>query len=228
MSVITREDNMELMARYPDGYFPLAIVDPPYAIDGNSHRNNKSRGRLAHSKGYHMALWDQDIPTKEYFDELMRVSKHQIIFGINYFVSARNLKIGPGRIFWDKCNGTTGYSDGELAYCSMHYSMRMFRYMWNGMMQGSSIENGHIMNGKKDENEIRIHPTHKPVALYKWLLSKYAKPGDLILDTHLGSGSIAIACYDMGYDLTACEIDQQYYDDAIKRISDHKKQLKLF
>jgi site-specific DNA-methyltransferase (adenine-specific) len=224
---VTNECNMKLMARYPDNHFDLAVVDPPYGIDGNSHRQNKSRGKLTKSTDYHNALWDQVVPDDKYFDELFRVSKHQIIWGINYFKNSR-LK-SAGRIVWDKVNGDTSYSDAEIAYASMFYSVRVVNYMWNGMMQGRTIgRSSSIMEGKKELNEFRIHPTQKPVKLYKWLLTNYAENEFKILDTHLGSGSIVIACHDLGFELTACELDPKYYKDSIKRFNEVTAQTDLF
>lgn len=222
MLTITNEDNMALMARYPDKYFDLAIVDPPYGIDGNSHRKNHSRTKAAKAKKYHSALWDQPIPDESYFKELFRVSKHQIIWGCNYYA-----KYIPsvGRIVWDKVNGNSTFSDAEIASCSLHDSVRLFSFMWNGMMQGKDFKGG--MQGNKSLNEKRIHPSQKPVAIYKWLLDKYSKPGYKILDTHLGSGSIAIACHDLGRDLIASELEEIYFNDAIQRINNHTNQQKL-
>jgi site-specific DNA-methyltransferase (adenine-specific) len=202
MLTITNEDNMELMARYPDNYFDLAIVDPPYGLmdklvnggrNGKFDRNNDS------------VKWDI-LPTKEYFNEIMRVSKNQIIWGSNYF------DLPPTRcnIIWDKIQEFSG-SDFELAWTSFDKASKAFR-----MSRIEAYSDG------------KIHPTQKPVALYKWLLDKYAKPGDKILDTHLGSGSIAIACHDYKFDLTACELDKEYFDKAMQRINNHTAQQKLF
>lgn len=210
---ITNEDNMELMARYPDNYFDLAIVDPPYGINV-SKTGNVGGGKLAKVKNYGKKDWDNSIPTKEYFKELQRVSKNQIIWGGNYMIEY--LQNTPCFLIWDK-NNTRDFADAELAWTSFETSTRIFKYTWNGMLQED-------MKNK----ETRIHPTQKPVALYKWLLDKYAKQGDKILDTHLGSGSIAIACHDYGFELTACELDKEYYDKAIQRIKNHVAQLKLF
>ena len=209
---ITNEDNMLLMARYPDNYFDLAIVDPPYGIG----ESNKSRGMgsSAMAGNYTVKNWDKNIPFKEYFNELKRVSKNQIIWGANYMTEY--LPSSMGWIFWDK-EASGDFSDGELAYTSFNRALKKFNYAWMGMRQGD-------MKNK----EKRIHPTQKPVALYKWLLDKYAKPKDKILDTHLGSGSIAIACHDYAFDLTACELDKEYFDKAMQRINNHKLQTKLF
>jgi len=215
---ITNEDNMLMMARYPDNYFDLAIVDPPYGIDVDNredHGKKRSKKSASKSKDYAKKGWDSEVPKEEYFKELFRVSKNQIIWGVNYY--PYNFLNG-GRIFWDKgtAEGFTS-GDGELAYCSKTNTIRKVSIVWNGMIQ-------HDMKNK----ETRIHPTQKPVALYKWILDKYAKQGDKILDTHLGSGSIAIACHDYKYELTACELDKEYYDKAIQRITNHTNQQKLF
>ena len=206
---ITNEDNMELMDRYPDNYFDLAIVDPPYGnIDAIGLTDNKKQGKQATKrKGYH--LFENIAPDNKYYLELERISKNQIIWGGNF------LGLCGGVIVWNK-NGTA-FGEGEIAICSTHKSVQIFEYTWNGMLQGD-------MKNK----EIRIHPTQKPVALYKWILDKYAKQGYKILDTHLGSGSIAIACHDYGFELTACELDAEYYEKAIQRIKNHTNQQKLF
>ena len=212
---ITQEDNMELMARYPDNYFDLSIVDPPYGI-GEDGAKNHSRGKAAKAKKYTPKSWDTFSPLHGYFKELKRVSKNQIIFGANHFIEKIPNANSSCWIVWNKLN-TGDFADCELAYTSFNSAVRKFDFMWNGMLQGD-------MKNK----ETRIHPTQKPVALYKWLLDKYAKPNDKILDTHLGSGSIAIACHDYGFELTACELDREYYDKAIKRIKNHTAQTKLF
>ena len=208
MLTITNEDNMELMARYPDNYFDLAIVDPPYGnIDAIGLTDNKKQVKQATKrKGYH--LFENIAPDNKYYLELERVSKNQIIWGGNF------LGLCGGVIVWNK-NGTA-FGEGEIAICSTHKSVQIFEYTWNGMLQGD-------MKNK----EIRIHPTQKPVALYKWILDKYAKQGDKILDTHLGSGSIAIACHDYGFDLTACELDKEYFYKAMQRINNHISQQKI-
>jgi site-specific DNA-methyltransferase (adenine-specific) len=199
MLTITNEDNMELMARYPDNYFDLAIVDPPYGID----RNGMNMGNSVFNKDD--KKWDNSIPTNEYFDELFRVSKNQIIWGGNYFPLPQSQYFA----IWDK--GETMYGR-DFAECE---------FAW--------VKSGGTRIYKKSPNQPeRIHPTQKPVALYKWLLDKYGKQGDKILDTHLGSGSIAIACHDYGFDLTACELDKEYFDKAMQRINNHTAQTKLF
>lgn len=211
---ITNEDNMELMARYPDKYFNLAIVDPPYGIDAdkkNSCKKLQSKKSASLSKNYGSQEWDSETPEDKYFDELTRVSKRQIIWGANYF------GLIGGMLYWHKNVTMPTYSQGELAWLSWLNKIDFVELTWHGMIQ-------HDMSNK----ETRIHPTQKPVALYKWLLDKYAKQGDKILDTHLGSGSIAIACHDYGFELTACELDKEYYDKAIERIKNHISQQKLF
>jgi len=216
MLTITNEDNMLLMARYPDNYFDLAIVDPPYGI-GESSNDNKSRSKLGKSKNYGNKNWDDNAPNQDYFNELKRVSKHQVIWGANHFIENIPNANSSCWIVWDKVNGENDFADCELAYCSQKTAVRKIEFRWHGMLQGNM-----------KEKEIRIHPTQKPVALYKAVLDKYANECDKILDTHLGSGSIAIACHDYGFDLTACELDKEYYDKAIERINNHVAQQKLF
>ena len=197
---------MELMSRYKDNHFDLAIVDPPYGID--------------------IAKWDKKElkPTKEYFKELFRVSKNQIIWGGNYFTN--NLIETRSWLVWDKYFVKTGFSKNidefELAWTSFNNKAKILRYTSVGNTSGFD------KNIKVDYNyKGKIHPTQKPVKLYEWLLMNYAKEGDKILDTHLGSGSIAIACYNLGYDLTACELDKEYYNAAIKRLDQHTSQLRI-
>ncbi len=201
-------DNMELMAKYKDNYFDLAIVDPPYGMFDQYSKIERTGGTWSKKYGKKIKLWDS-VPDKKYFDELFRVSKYQIIFGGNYF----NLPISRNFIIWRK----TGISE--------KFSMAMVEYAWT-----SIIGNAKIYEAKPQgkPNNPRIHPTQKPVKLYKWLLKNYAKQGDKILDTHLGSGSIAIACDDMGFSLTACEIDQDYFNAAVKRLKRHQDQFKIF
>jgi site-specific DNA-methyltransferase (adenine-specific) len=197
---VTNEDNMALMSRYTDNYFDLAIVDPPYGIDietsGTYFKQFETKG------------WDTAIPSKEYFDELKRVSKNQIVWGGNYFLEY----LGSTKCFliWDKMIGEgMSFADAELAWCSFKKPTRIKKLLSRNP-QG------------------KIHPTQKPEALYDWILDKYAKQGDKILDTHLGSGSIAIACHDYGFELTACELDTEYYEAAKKRFMNHSAQQKLF
>lgn len=217
-STIYNCDCIELMKQYSDNHFDLAIVDPPYGIDaaeafGGEQR--KSGNGVAMKTAFAKKNWDSEIPKKEYFDELKRISKNQIIWGANYMTTY--LPPSMGWIVWDKDNGTTKFSDCELAYSSFDKALRKFKYMWNGMLQ----EN---MKNK----EIRIHPTQKPIQLYEWLLTNYAKQGDKILDTHLGSGSHAIACNNLGFELTACELDKDYFEASIERIKREAQQERLF
>lgn len=218
-------DCMEGMKLIPDKYFDLAIVDPPY-FNGPNKRMYYGRNinKLPVRKKFYEPIESWDIPSKEYFEELKRVSKNQIVWGINYF----DCYLGPGLIIWDKVNGESTFSDCEVAYCSMHNKTKMFRYMWNGMMQGKSISEGHIMQGDKSKNEVRIHPTQKPVNLYKWTLLNYAKPGDKILDTHVGSASSLVACYEMGYEFLGFEKDKNMFNLANKRLSDVMNQINFF
>jgi len=204
---ITNEDNMVLMARYPDNYFDLAIVDPPYGIGIDGQKKSIKNGTQIR-KHHEFKGWDNAIPTEEYFKELKRVSKNQIIWGGNYFT--KFLEPTKSWIFWYKGQQDLTMSDGEMAWTSTKEVTRMF-----------NLHRTHLWQEKP------MHPTQKPSKLYKWILNKYAKQGDKILDTHLGSGSIAIACHDLEYDLTACELDTEYFDAAMKRINNHKKQLKL-
>ena len=198
---ITNECNMELMARYKDNHFDLAIVDPPYGIDINSS------GRLGHYGGKGKT-WDSEVPSDEYFKELSRVSKNQIIWGGNYF------DLPPTRCFliWDKKQPEgVSFASCEYSWTSFDKSAKTF-----------------YLRPQNADYDGRIHPTQKPIALYEWLLMNYAKEGDKILDTHLGSGSIGIACHNLGYDLTACELDKEYYNAAMERIERHKQQLTMF
>lgn len=210
------QDNMEMMREFPDKHFDLAIVDPPYGIGENGGRN-KSRGKLAVAKDY-KAFHGGDVepPPAEYFNELRRISKNQIIWGANHFV--QRIPFGsPCWIVWDKITGASDFADCELAWTSFPTAVRKFSFQWSGMLQGD-------MKNK----EGRIHPTQKPVALYKWLLANYAKPGQRILDTHMGSGSIAIACHYAKCHLTACEIDPDYFKAACERIERETSQADFF
>ena len=212
MIQITNEDNMELMARYEDNYFDLAIVDPPYGSnDAIGLKDNTSKNKQA-TKRTNYNVFQNIAPSKKYFDELIRISKNQIIWGVNFY---NNYNFSGGRLVWDKKG--TAFGRAEMAYLSMTKSVNICEIIWNGMIQ-------HDMKNK----ETRIHPTQKPVKLYEWLLMNYGKEGDKILDTHLGSGSIALACHNLGFDLTACELDKDYYNAAIKRIEQHKAQQRLF
>jgi site-specific DNA-methyltransferase (adenine-specific) len=209
-------DNMEFMAGLPDKAFDLAIVDPPYGIGENGDRN-ASRGKLAVAQDYKaFAGGDREAPPVEYFNELQRVSYNQIVWGANHFID-RIAKPSSCWVVWDKVTGNSDFADSELAWTSFKTAVRNFRFQWSGMLQGD-------MKNK----EARIHPTQKPVKLYEWLLTNYAKPGQRILDTHGGSMSIAIACHNLGYDLTLCELDEDYYKAGVARFEQHKAQGSLF
>lgn len=214
-SVVYLEDCMVGMARYPDKYFDLAIVDPPYGV-GEDGAKNHSRDKLAKATKYKAKNWDSEPPPIEYFTELFRVSKNQIIWGANHFIEHIN-KNSSCWIVWDKLNGDNDFADCELAWTSFSSAVRKFDFRWAGMLQGD-------MKNK----EQRFHPTQKPVKLYYWTLHNYAKEGDKILDTHLGSGSSRIAAYKSGYDFTGFEIDQDYFDAQEKRFRIFKAQLTLF
>ena len=211
---IIHGDSLQAMKAMADNSFDWAIVDPPYGIAINSQSQGKGGG-VAKKIEYTKKDWDKAIPTGEYFRELKRVSKNQIIWGWNYFVA--HLNDCPSYIVWDKQNGETDFADCESAWCSKQGAARVFKWKWAGMLQ----------QNMKDK-EVRIHPTQKPVALYKWLLEKYTSEGDLILDTHLGSGSIAIACHYMKRKFVGYEIDQEYYDNACKRFKEQTQQIALW
>ena len=222
-SEVFNMDNMEFMRSCKDGQFDLAIVDPPYGI-GEGNKKNLTRNSYTgfggaknwvKSKDYGGGEFDYSIPPKEYFEQLFRISKNQIIWGGNYMVEY--LPPSMGWIVWNKDNGECDQSDCEIAFSSFKRGLRMFTFRWHGLLQQN-------MKNK----EIRIHPTQKPVALYTWLLQKYAKEGDSILDTHLGSGSSRIACWDMKFDFTGIELDKEYFDASVKRFNEHKKHIKLF
>lgn len=218
-------DCMEGMKQFPDDYFDLAIVDPPYFSGPEKREYYGRKVSPIGVKRHYKPTKTWEVPGKEYFNELKRVSKNQIIWGCNYF----KYQFGPGRIIWDKCNQGSCFSDCEVAYCSLHDSVRLIAYMWNGMMQGKSIKEGRIQQGNKALNEKRIHPTQKPVVLYEWMLSRYAKRSDKILDTHVGSASSLIACHRNGFHkYIGFEIDKNYYIVAKKRLEDEKSQMNVF
>ena len=197
--MITNEDNMKLMARYEDNHFDLAIVDPPYRDENQPTKDMRANGSMKSLEGR---------PTQEYWNELFRVSKEQIIWGANNF----ELPQWKGFVAWKK--KTIG----------INFTMSMVEIA--SLSENLGTTSKWIEIAPQDPN--RVHPTQKPVKLYEFLLMQYAKEGDKILDTHLGSGSIAIACHNLGFDLTACELDKEYYDKAIKRIQEHKNQIRMF
>lgn len=218
-------DCLEYMKTLPDKCFDLAICDPPY-FSGPERREFYGRkvSPIGVRRTYHKSSSWQ-VPGIEYFQELERIAKYYVVWGVNYYDW---LPSGHGRIVWDKCNGASTFSDCEIAATNLFESVRLFRFMWNGMLQGKSISEGHIMQGNKKLNEKRIHPTQKPVALYAWILANYAKEGWSIFDSHLGSESSRIAAYDLGFDFTACEIDPYYFESQDKRFKEHTKTLKPF
>ena len=207
--LITNECNMELMARYEDNYFDLAIVDPPYGINASKGVGLHSRKKFQKSN----KDWDNKTPNQKYWDEIFRVSKHQIVCGANYFLEY--LYSSKSFICWVKNNPAPNFAQAEFLWTSTDVNGKVYD-------SGKQIQHEIMWEGGS------IHPTQKPVKLYEWLLMNYAKEGDKILDTHLGSGSIALACHNLGYDLTACELDKDYYDAAIKRIDQHKAQIRMF
>ena len=208
-------DCMQGMKEFPDKYFDLAIVDVPYGI-GESGGKNKSRGKLAKPNDYKDYIGnDSKPPNKDYFVELFRVSKNQIIWGANHFISKMPFDSSCW-IVWDKDNGDNDFADCELAWTSFDSAVRKFKYRWNGMLQE---------NMKNKEN--RIHPTQKPVALYEWLLNRYTKPNDIILDTHVGSASSLIACYNTNHKFVGFELDEYYYKVSKQRLDTEMAQMRL-
>jgi len=216
-SEVYLEDCVTALKRYADNHFDLAIVDPPYGIEMAKTTNipNPKKG-FRGNKLHNEKEWDNEIPSEEYFLEVQRVSKNQIIWGGNYFTEY--LKPTKAWIFWSKKETKTqgsNFSDGELAWTSFKKVTRLFEYGWIGI-------------DYCNKSETKIHPTQKPVALYDWLLMNYAEQGNLILDTHLGSGSSRIAAYKGGFNFVGFEIDQEYYEKQEKRFNDFKSQLRLF
>jgi|TARA_R100000030_G_scaffold76761_1_gene59693 site-specific DNA-methyltransferase (adenine-specific) len=212
---IYNQDCLEAMKLMKDNQFDLAIVDPPYGINVA----NNSTGTVIRNKSdkdiFKIKDWDKCIPDKNYFLELQRVSKNQIIWGGNYFLDYLGYCKAP--IIWNKKNGASLYADGEMAWTSkgLPKNLKIWTHQWCGAFKAS------------ERGAIKYHPTQKPIALYEWLLMNYAKEGDKILDTHLGSGSIALACHNLGFDLEGYELDKEYYDNALKRIKNHQAQLRL-
>ena len=221
VSYAFNRDCMEAMKEFPDGFFDLAVVDPPYGIGYDKQISNQGGQRYGNAatkkREYHTANWDHSVPSSDYFAALFRVSKKQVIWGGNYF----QLPPSKGFVVWDKRVDDTmsnDFADCELAWLSNNLGVaRVFRFCWNGMIQGD-------MKNKED----RFHPTQKPVALYRWIFNHYAKPGFKILDTHLGSGSSRIAAYDAGLDFWGYEIDKVYFDLQEERFARHTAQINLF
>ena len=212
-------DCMEGMKEFPDKYFDLAIVDPPYGgVTLGGYATNKISGGVAKNRNdYDLELWAQPAPEQDYFDELERVSKNRIIWGANYYIT----KIKTDSqcwIAWDKEKPEgVSFADVELAFTSFNSAAKIFRFAWNGMIQGN-------MKAK----EYKIHPTQKPVELYAWILNNFAKPGDKILDTHAGSASSLVACHRLGFQYVGFEIEPAYYEKARDRLEREKAQLSLF
>lgn len=218
-------DCMTGMKEFPDQYFDIAVVDPPYFTGPNKRRyyGRAESKELVKRRNYDV-ISNWEVPGEEYFRELMRVSKNQIIWGCNYF----DYHFGPGRIIWDKCRSNTSFSDAEIAYCSLHNTVKIFRYMWDGMMQGKSIDEGWVQRGNKKANEYRIHPTQKPIDLYRWIVREYIKPDWKVLDTHVGSASSLIAYHEAGLCYVGFEIDENMYRKANKRLTEAKSQMSIF
>ncbi|MCM1235325.1 MAG: site-specific DNA-methyltransferase [Ruminococcus flavefaciens] len=209
-------DCKQAMKQIPDKYFELAIVDPPYGIGENGTKNH-TRSKLAKSKDYKSyAGNDSAPPDEEYFRELFRISQNQVIFGANHFISKIPYDSSCW-IVWDKENGNNDFADCELAWTSFKSAVRIFRFRWSGMLQGD-------MKNK----EIRIHPNQKPVPLYQWIIGRWAKPGDKIIDTHAGFGSCLVAAYRASHKFLGFELDKDYFTAADKRLRDEMAQMTIF
>ena len=206
-SEVFNTDCLEYMRTLPDKAFQLAIADPPYGI-GEDGAKNHSRGKAAPPTLYTPKDWDSKAPDKEFFNELFRVCRHVIIWGANHFIENLPRQNASCWVVWDKENGDNDFADCELAWTSLPCAVRRFRFRWAGMLQGDM-----------SHKESRIHPTQKPVALYAWLLNKFAKPGDRIFDPMMGSQSSRIAAYKMGFDYVGCELDKEYFDKGCERFN---------
>jgi DNA modification methylase len=223
MNIAYNIDCMEYMKTLPDKSFDLCICDPPYGIGADKAQNKaaeqreKANGKSKAGRGwkkYNSTNWDNEIPKKEYWQELFRVSKNQIVWGGNYFIEY--LKPSMGWVIWNKMQREFSLADGELAWTSFNSALRIF-----DMSRGEAL-------ARNNEGGGRFHPTQKPVKLYEWLLTHYAKQGDKILDTHLGSGSSRIAAYNLGFDFVGCEIDEYYFRKQEERFNKHTAQIRLF
>ena len=219
-SAVFNEDCMAIMKRYPDKFFDLAVVDVPYGIGASSQKFHNGMNGIGDKRwknrkweNHKIKDWDNEAPDKKYFDELMRVSKNQIIWGANHFISKLPYD-STCWLVWDKKNGESSYSDCELAWTSLSGGVRKFEWLWNGF--------------QKQRPEERIHPTQKPIALYDWIFNRFAKEGDLILDTHLGSGSSRISAHKAGLSFVGCEIDKEYFEGQDARFKEFIKQLRLW
>ena len=239
ISEVYNIDCLEYMATCKDKQFDLGLIDPPYGINVanlaytqkqnrvvTDRRNGKIQRNTVKKLGYKHGDWDKETPSAEYFTELFRITKHQIIFGIEYF----DLRtIGNGRIKWNKLVPEgVWFKKYEMAYFSLIDYIYEFDLLWAGMQQAKSFLEPTVHQANKQLNEKRIHPCHKPIMMYKHLITKFAKPGDTIFDSHLGSGSSRIACYEGGFDFWGCELDKEYFDASVKRFEIYKMQLKLF
>lgn len=222
-SEVYLEDCTKALKRFNDNHFDLAIVDPPYGIGADKAQNNaamqriKAEGKSKAGRGWKLYAdtdWDNETPNAEYWQELFRVSKNQIVWGGNYFTDY--LPPSMGWIMWDKGQRDFSLADGELAWTSFNKALRIFE-----MSRGKAL-------AKNNEQGGRFHPTQKPEMLYSWILQNYAKVGDLILDTHLGSGSSRIAAYKSGFNFVGFEINEHYYEKQEKRFKDFISQLRLF
>jgi site-specific DNA-methyltransferase (adenine-specific) len=210
ISEVYNEDCLQGMKRYPDKFFDLAIVDPPYGVGNFAQGKRKKK---PHNRNWKIE-WNNKTPDEIYFSELLRVSKNYILWGENYY---KEFIHDPGTIVWDKGNSSDVGSQAELACTNLFTRVVVYFEQWTGFINSEGIKGTE-----------KIHPCQKPITLYKWLLKNYAKPGDKILDTHLGSQSSRIAAYDMGFHFTGFEIDVDYFNAGNKRFEDFKKQLKLF
>lgn len=224
MNVVFHDDCMNVMRGFPDKYFDLAVVDPPY-FSGPERR--RYYGPEVSTTGVvrreYPATDSWEVPGADYFMELQRVAKRYIVWGCNYY----DYVFAPGRIVWDKCNGSSSFSDCEIAATNCHDSVRMFRYMWNGMMQGKNMYEGHIMRGNKALNDVRIHPTQKPIDLYRWIFAHYAFPGEKVLDTHLGSGTSRRAAYEYGLEFVGVEKELKYFNLQEAAFREHIAQMRM-
>lgn len=211
---IINADCLDILRELPDKSIDLVLTDPPYGI-GEAKGKNKNRGLLARPKDYGVKEWDNEIPKKEIFDEIFRVSKNQIIFGGNYFIEY--LKNSSCWLVWDKNNYGTDFADCELAWTNFKSAVRKYLWTWNGMLQ-------HDMKNK----DVRIHPTQKPLKLFEMILNDYSKENNLILDCFSGSGTTAIACHNLNRRFICIEKDEDYYKASVERLKDAQSQLKLF
>lgn len=227
-SVTFLQDCVEAMKQMPDQCFDLAVVDPIYGdVTAGGYITGKSKGGVGPHPKHNAEMWSQPKTGQEYFDELFRISKNQIIFGGNYFVKeiARDSQCW---IVWDKCHPEgIKFADAELAWTSFNRATRIFRFMWNGMCQGTP-GNGTKMQGNKALNERRIHTCQKPVELYRWIFHNFSEPGYKVIDTHLGSGSSRIAAYDMNLDFTGFEIVKETFDLQEERFAEYTAQCRIY